>query len=212
MGFCVMTSGSRPARCYWPRKVPDNVKIRELCVTTDQSPSLTLVGTAPANVLSSMNGLEFLQRLADGRLPAPPIATLLGFQPAEIESGRVVFVATPDARLYNPIGSVHGGYAATLLDSCMACAVHSKLNAGQSYTTVELKVNFARHISADTGQIRAEGKVIHFGRQIAFAEGRLTDTRGRLLAHATTTCLVLSFPPKAAADAGAGDASSGSRR
>jgi uncharacterized protein (TIGR00369 family) len=152
---------------------------------TDQSRVAAL-----AESLQRISGLEFLQRIADGRLPAPPIADLMGFRPAEVESGRAVFVAAPDARLYNPIGSVHGGYAATLLDSCMACAIHSMLKAGQGYTTVELKVNFVRPLSADTGEVRAEGKIIHFGRQIASAEGRLTDARGRLLAHATTTCLV----------------------
>lgn len=158
----------------------------------------SLVGVVPPEVLSSLSGLEFLQRIGDGRLPIPPIAALLGFHPAEVERGRAVFIATPDARHYNPIGSVHGGYTATLLDSCMACAVHSRLKAGQGYTTVEIKVNYVRQLTADTGEVRAEGKVIHFGRQIASAEGRLTDARGRLLAHATTTCLVFSFPPTAA--------------
>ena len=162
-------------------------------MTTDQSPSLTSISDSPVDVLASM---------------PTPIAALLGFQPAEVESGRAVFVAIPDARHYNPIGSVHGGYAATLLDSCMACAVHSKLKAGQGYTTVELKVNFVTQISADTGEVRAEGKVIHFGKQIASAEGRLTDARGRLLAHATTTCLVFSSPPTAAAGDSSGDAGS----
>jgi uncharacterized protein (TIGR00369 family) len=156
------------------------------------------VGVVPADILASMSGIDFLQRLLDGRLPAPPFAALLGFRPVEIESGRAIFVATPDARLYNPIGSVHGGYAATLLDSCMGCAVQSTLKAGDGYTTVELKVNFVRQISAGTGEVRAEGKVIHVGKQIASAEGRLTDERGRLLAHATTTCLVFSFPQKRA--------------
>ncbi|CAH1673744.1 PaaI family thioesterase [Chelatococcus asaccharovorans] len=154
----------------------------------------TRVGAAPPDIVSVLSGLDFLQRMGDGRLPPPPIAELLGFAPQEIEAGRAVFVSTPDARHYNPIGSVHGGYAATLLDSCMACAVHSMLKAGQGYTTVELKVNFVRPLFADTGEIRAEGKIIHVGRQIASAEGRLTDARGRLLAHATTTCLVFSFP------------------
>jgi len=147
-----------------------------------------------ADVLASLSGLDFVQRIADGRFPAPPIAELLGFEPKEVEKGRAVFVSTPDSRLYNPIGSVHGGYAATLLDSCMACAVHSMLKAGQGYTTIELKVNFVRPLSADIGEIRAEGKAIHVGTQIASAEGRLIDARGRLLAHATTTCLVFSFP------------------
>ncbi len=163
---------------------------------TGQSPLFANVGVVPADVLASMNGLDFLQKLLDGTLPAPPFAALLGFRPTEVESGRVVFIATPDAKLYNPIGSVHGGFAATLLDSCMGCAVQSKLKAGEGYTTVELKVNFVRQISADTGEVRAEGKVIHVGKQIALAEGRLTDTRGRLLAHATTTCMVFCFPQK----------------
>lgn len=164
-------------------------------MSAEQSQSTSSIGVVATDVLRSLSGLEFLQGMADGRLPAPPIAALLGFRPTEIESGRAVFTATPDARLYNPIGSVHGGFAATLLDSCMACAVHSKLKAGQGYTTVELKVNFVRAISSETGVVRAEGKVIHVGRQIASAEGRLTDARGRLLAHATTTCLVFPFPP-----------------
>ena len=163
-------------------------------MTTEQSLPTSSVGVVAPDVLGSLSGLEFLQRIGDGRLPVPPIVELLGFRPAEVESGRAVLVATPDMRLYNSIGSVHGGYSATLLDSCMACAVHSKLKAGQGYTTVELKVNFVRQLSADTGEVRAEGKVIHFGKQIASAEGRLTDARGRLLAHATTTCLVFSFP------------------
>ncbi|MBY6242766.1 PaaI family thioesterase [Methylosinus sp. Sm6] len=135
--------------------------------------------------------MEFLRALADGRIPPPPITTLLGFAPSELERGRVVFTGTPDARHYNPIGSVHGGYAATLLDSCMACAVHSMLEAGWSYTTLELKVNFVRAITAATGDVRAEGKILHLGRRMATAEGRLTDERGRLLAHSTTTCLVI---------------------
>lgn len=140
---------------------------------------------------ASLSGMEFLRALAEGRIPPPPIATLIGFSPSELERGRVVFTGTPDARHYNPIGTVHGGYAATLLDSCMACAVHSMLEAGWSYTTLELKVNFVRAITAATGEVRAEGKIIHVGRRMATAEGRLTDARGRLLAHATTTCLVM---------------------
>jgi len=168
-------------------------------VTTEQSQSTSSIGVVHGDVLRSLSGLEFLRGIANGRFPAPPIAALLGFHPVEVESGRAVFAATPDARLYNPIGSVHGGYAATLLDSCMACAVHSKLKAGQGYTTVELKVNFVRQISSETGAVRAEGKIIHMGRQVASAEGRLTDARGRLLAHATTTCLIFPVPSAATA-------------
>ena len=110
--------------------------------------------------------------------------------------GRALFTATPDARHSNPLGSLHDGYISTLLDSCMACAVHSKLRAGQSHTTLELEVNFARALSADTGPVSAIGTVIQVGRQIATAEGRLVDARDRLLGHATTTCLLSSIPAK----------------
>jgi uncharacterized protein (TIGR00369 family) len=161
-------------------------------LATEQLKSGGSAGVVAAEILASLSGLDFLQRIADGRLPVPPIAELLGFRPVEVESGRVVFAATPDARHYNPIGSVHGGYAATLLDSCMSCAVHSMLKAGQGYTTVEFKVNFVRPLHADTGEVRAEGKIVHVGRQIATAEGRLTDAKGRVLAHGTATCLVVS--------------------
>ena len=92
------------------------------------------------------------------------------------------------------MGAIHGGYMATLLDSCMGCAVHSRLKAGQGYTTVELKVSYVRPLTKETGEVRAEGKIIHAGRQIATADGRLTDMRGRLLAHASTTCLIFTLP------------------
>ena len=104
----------------------------------------------------------------------------------------MVFAGTPDLRHYNPIGVVHGGYAATLLDSCMGCAVHSALEAGQGYTTLELKVNYVRAMTVNTGRVRAEGKIINVGRQVATAEGRIVGDDGKLYAHGTTTCLV--FP------------------
>lgn len=167
-------------------------------MTSEQAQPASATGVVDADVLRSLSGLEFLRGIAEGRFPAPPISALLGFQPVEVESGRAVFAATPDVRHYNPIGSVHGGYAATLLDSCMACAVHSQLNAGQAYTTLEFKVNFVRPISANTGEVRAEGKVIHAGQRVASAEGRLTDAHGRLLAHATTTCLIFPLPSNTA--------------
>ncbi|MBL8895239.1 MAG: PaaI family thioesterase [Rhizobiales bacterium] len=151
-------------------------------------------GVVSAETFASVDGLEFLQRIRDGRFPPPPIAALLGFYPIEVESGRAVFAARPDSRLYNPMGAIHGGYMATLLDSCMGCAVHSKLKAGQGYTTVELKVSYVRPLTEETGEVRAEGKIIHHGRQIATADGRLTDSRGRLLAHASTTCLIFNLP------------------
>ena len=144
--------------------------------------------------LKQMDGLAFLRAIGDGEAPPPPIATLMKFDIAEIDEGRVVFVATPDGGVYNPLGTVHGGYVCTLLDSCMGCAVHSTLKAGQGYTSVELKVNFVRPLSEATGEVRAEGRVLSAGRQIATAEGRLVDGRGRLLAHGTTTCLVFALP------------------
>lgn len=143
-------------------------------------------------VLARMSGLEFLQAIKDGKIPMPPMGQLLGFKPHYVEKGVAVFTAIPGKDHYNPLGGVHGGYTSTLLDTCMACAVHSTLRAGQRYTTLELKVNFLRGISEQTGELRAEGRVIHPGRQTAVAEGRILDQRGRILAHATTTCLIMS--------------------
>jgi uncharacterized protein (TIGR00369 family) len=140
-----------------------------------------------------VTGLEILRALAAGELPAPPIAELLGFEPVEVEEGRVVFAAVPAAKHYNPIGTVHGGLAATLLDSAMGCAVHSTLPAGVGYTTLELKVNFTRPITSETGRILCEGTLVHRGGRVATAEGRVfVEATGKLLAHGTTTCLILS--------------------
>jgi uncharacterized protein (TIGR00369 family) len=144
--------------------------------------------------LKHLDGFAFLCAIRDGEAPPPPIATLMNFDLVEIDEGRVAFAATPDGRVYNPLGTVHGGYVCTLLDSCMGCAVHSTLKAGQGYTSVELKVNFVRPLSEATGEVRAEGRVLSAGRQIATAEGRLVDARGRLLAHGTTTCLIFPLP------------------
>jgi uncharacterized protein (TIGR00369 family) len=140
-----------------------------------------------------VTGLQVLQAIAAGELPGAPIAELLGFEPIEAEEGRVVFAAVPDHRHYNPIGTVHGGLAATLLDSAMGCAVHSTLPAGTGYTTLELKVNFTRPITTETGRILCEGTVVHRGGRVATAEGRVyAAADGKLLAHGTTTCLILS--------------------
>lgn len=147
--------------------------------------------------LAASSGLEFLQRIGRGELPSVPIGETLDFVPIEAERGRMVFQGTPKPQFYNPLGSVHGGYAATLLDSCVACAVHSTLEQGQGYTTIELKVNFVRPLTDDIGPVRAEGKVVSVTRQIGVAEGRITDAHGKLYAYATTTCLI--FPIKAAA-------------
>src|SRR5271156_2229057 len=118
-------------------------------------------GVVPVDVVRRLSGLEFIQGLSDGRFPRPPIAALMDFLPVEVERGRVVFEATPGEQHYNPLGAVHGGYIATLLDSCMGCAVHTELGPGQGYSTLELKVNFVRRVSTETGPVRAEGKVIH---------------------------------------------------
>ena len=141
-----------------------------------------------------LSGLELLRKMmADGR--GPPIAATLQFALAEVERGRAVFRATPGPHAYNPIGVVHGGYAATLLDSACGCAVHSMLEAGQGYTTLELKVAYHRAITNDTGPVEATGRVVSFGRRVAFAEAQLTDAKGKLLGSATSTLLVFDIPP-----------------
>ena len=140
-----------------------------------------------------MSGFEFLQKIVAGELPQPPLASLMDFQIVELAEGRAVFAVDPAEYHYNPIGVVHGGLAATLLDSAMGCAVHSMLPAGTGYTTLELKVNFIRAMTAETGRVRAEGKLIHLGARTATAEGRVLDESGKLYAHATTTCLILKL-------------------
>jgi uncharacterized protein (TIGR00369 family) len=138
-----------------------------------------------------MTGLEQILAIGRGELPGAPIAELIGFEAVEAEEGRVVFAGTPERRHYNPTGAVHGGYAATLLDSAMGCAVHSTLPAGAWYTTLELKVNFTRPMTEDTGRVLCEGTVVHRGGRVATAEGRLVSEKtGKLLAHGTTTCLI----------------------
>jgi uncharacterized protein (TIGR00369 family) len=139
----------------------------------------------------TLSGLDYLRLMQSGELPPPPIARLLGFRLAVVEPGIVVFEGEPGEQHYNPIGVVHGGLAATLLDSAMGCAVHSTLPAGAAYTTLEIKVNYIRAMSAETGLVRARGSIIHAGRSTATADGRLEDGAGKLLAHATTTCIVL---------------------
>jgi uncharacterized protein (TIGR00369 family) len=154
--------------------------------------TLSDAATAPDE---DVDGLELLNRIKDGRSPPPGMMVLLGFDLAEIERGRVVFEAIPTAAHYNPAEMVHGGFAATMLDTCMTCAVQSALKPGLACTTVDLNVHFTRGANDKTGVLRAEGKVIHVGRQIATAEGRVTDPQGRVIAHATTSCLV--FPIRA---------------
>lgn len=145
---------------------------------------------ALAAAAQGLTGLEFLQKVVSGELPRPPISALLNFGLTELEEGRAVFTVEPAEYHYNPIGVVHGGLAATLLDSAMGCAVHSALPAGAGYTTLEIKVNYVRALTAETGEVRCEGRVIHVGGRTATAEGKVLDAQGKLYAHATTTCLI----------------------
>ena len=144
------------------------------------------------NAVTPMSGLEQIRAVFDPDRPErrPGIGKTLGFDVVEIEEGRVVFGATPTEAVYNPIGTVHGGFAATLLDSAVGCAVHSVLPAGKGYTTLELKVAYHRPMTKHTGPVQAEGKVVQAGRRAAFAEGRITDAKGRVYATATSTLLV----------------------
>ena len=149
-------------------------------------------GVTPLEQVKHLSGLEFIQGMLEGRFPRAPIMAALKFELVEAEHGRAVFEGVPEFAFYNPISSVHGGYASTLLDSCMGCAVHASLPAGMAYTTLEFKINFVRAITDKTGRVRAEGRVIHPGNRAATAEGHIYDAQGKLLAHGTTTCLV--FP------------------
>ena len=149
-------------------------------------------GVAPPEVLKSQDGLTFLKGIIGGTFPHPPMSELLGFHLVEIEKGRAVFEGLPEYRHYNPIGTVHGGFAATLLDSAMGCAVFSTMAKGEGWTTLELKMNLVRPLTKDTGLVRAEGRLLHRGRTVATSEADLKDSAGKLYAHATTTCMV--FP------------------
>jgi uncharacterized protein (TIGR00369 family) len=147
-------------------------------------------GTVSAERQNAMSGLEFVQGLAGGTLPLNTIAETLGYDVTEAERGRVVVTITPNGSHLNPSGTVHGGLAATLLDSCMGLAVRSTLDKGISQATLEFKISLLRPITPDTGPIKAEGVVLSSGRRVGTAEGRITDRQGRLLAHGTTTCLI----------------------
>ena len=143
-------------------------------------------------VRSGLSGIDFLRKIRDGEIPNPPIAELLGFQLTVVEPGFAVFECDPGEHHYNPIGVVHGGLACTLLDSAMSCAVQTTVPAGSGYTTLELKVNLVRAITAKTGHLRCEGKLIHAGARIGTAEGKLIDADGKIYAHGTTTCIILT--------------------
>src|SRR5712692_4288803 len=157
--------------------------------------SRTITWDDPMRALTegaALSGLEFIRAIFDGKLPAPPITATMGFTGGTAEEGKVTFVGEPGEYLYNPIGVIHGGFAMTILDSAMGCAVQTTLAANETYTTLETKVNFVRPITLETGRVRCEGVVIHRGGKVATAEGRLVaEQTGKLLAHGTSTCLVI---------------------
>ena len=143
--------------------------------------------------LAKMSGLEFLTGMMNGALPGPPIAGIMGMRLLRVEEGHVVFEGTPAFAHYNPIGSVHGGWFGTMLDSCMACAIQSTQPAGRGYTTLEYRVNILRPVFETTGALRAAGTVRHVGRRTGVAEGQIEDEGGRLYATGSTTCMMLDL-------------------
>lgn len=149
-------------------------------------------GVIGVNETRNLSGLDMLRAMIAGDLPAAPIAEPLGFRLVEVEKGRAVFEGIPGPHLLNPLGSVHGGWALTLIDSACGCAVHTELDAGIGYTTVETKVNFTRPIDPAGGPVRCEGKVLSRGRQIATADAFLRSAEGKLLAHGSSTLIILA--------------------
>jgi uncharacterized protein (TIGR00369 family) len=152
----------------------------------------------PLREIAHMTGLEVLRGMIDASLPAPPFAIATSITLTEADEGKVVFEGEPRADFYNPLGSIHGGWTATIMDSVMACAVHSTLKPGEAYTTLEFKLHFCRPILPGTGTVRAEGVVLSRGRRAATSEGRLYDKSGKLIAHGTETCMIFDMPGKAA--------------
>ncbi|MDF1600499.1 PaaI family thioesterase [Mesorhizobium sp. YIM 152430] len=150
------------------------------------------LGTIPHADVEIYSGLELLRRVVSGEYPAPSIAARINFALVEVGEGRAVFKGMPGARHFNPLGSVHGGWAATVLDSALGCSIHTLLAKGEGYSTVEMKVNYLRPISEKTGVVTCEGKVVSKGRTLAVSEARLTDANGKLLAIGTETCAI--FP------------------
>jgi uncharacterized protein (TIGR00369 family) len=149
------------------------------------------IGALPPEIVSQFSGLEVLRRLAKGELPRPAMSEIVPFKLTEVAAGRVVFESTPDAKFYNTAGVIHGGYAMTLLDTCMGLAIYSTLAPAIRYTTIETKVNFIKPITAATGTLAAIGTAIHTGKKTGTAEGRLVDRAGTLYAHGTTTVFLL---------------------
>lgn len=150
-------------------------------------------GLIPHEIWKDEKALEVFQKIIRGELPMPPISESFDFLVTEISDGRVVFEGTPHKKFYNPLGTIHGGFISTLLDSAMATSIHSTLDAGKGLTSIEIKINFSRPIFEETGTIRAVGETIHVGKTIAAAEGKLIDADGKLYAHGTTSCYIFDL-------------------
>ena len=178
----------KPTVNHLDQWLADEKRVRE---RLEQGPG---PGVAPRETVRGMSGLALMQAMLAGELPYAAIAKTLDFLVVDVGPGRAVFQGTPGPQLLNPMGSVHGGWFATLLDSALGCAVHTTMPPGRGYTTAELGVNMVRAISAKVPRVRAEGQVIHSGRQLATAAARLVGPDGTLYAHATTTCLVFELP------------------
>lgn len=157
---------------------------------TEQKTAKRASGLNPHEVLKKLTGLEIFQKAMAGELLTTPFAETLDYRLIEVEKGRVVFGSLPSVKFSNPLGTMHGGYLATLLDSAMACAVHTTLDAGKGCTSLEFKINFVRPVFESTGYIKAEGTTINVGKQIATSEGKIFDEKGKLYAHGTTTLMI----------------------
>lgn len=165
-------------------------------MSTNESPRRRVVEwddpTIGARAARTLSGMQYLEAMMAGTLPAPPITRLVGFAFGALADGRVVFEFTPGEEHANPMAGTHGGVLSVVLDSAMGCAIATRLAAGQGYTTLELKVNFVRPVTHETGKLYAEGRIVHLGSKTATAEGYLRDAEGKLYSHATTTCLLFS--------------------
>jgi uncharacterized protein (TIGR00369 family) len=162
-------------------------------VSASASAAPAQIGLVPHDRIAAMGGLAFLKALFAGELPAPPFSATSDIHGVEAEAGRVVFVGRPSTAFYNPLGTIHGGWTSMIMDSALGCAVLSVLEPGQAFTTIEIKVNLVRPLTADTGEVRCEGTIVHQGGRILTSEARLTDARGRLLAHGTSTCMAIAL-------------------
>ena len=161
------------------------------------APQPVTYGLTPLHEATALSGLDFLRRMLEGRAPAPPFSRSTDIWLSAVEHGRAVFEGEPKEGFFNPIGTIHGGWTAAILDSAMACAVHSILKPGQAYTTVEMKLNYVRAVMPGRGLVTCEGRLVHGGSRLATSEGFLRDAQGRLLAHGTETCLIMEAPKAA---------------